>query len=67
MDIGTIFLIAIGVILVLFIFDWLLAGGGATMGIINGACVMLSNPIGQGILLALLAILSILVYAAFFR
>ncbi len=38
-----------------------------TMGMMSGMVGMMSNPIGQGILLVLLAILGVLVYAVFFR
>jgi len=38
-----------------------------TMGTMHGMAMMVSNPIGQAILLVLLAILGVLVYAVFFR
>jgi len=67
MDIATILLIVIGIVVVLFILDLLLAGGAGTMGMMHGTAMMMSNPIGQGILLVLLAILGVLIYAVFFR
>ncbi|MGH2521237.1 MAG: hypothetical protein ACRDH2_01930 [Anaerolineales bacterium] len=67
MGIGTFLLIIIGVGLILFVLDLLFAGGAVTMGMISGTCAMLSNPIGQGTLLVLLAVLGVLVYAIFFR
>lgn len=67
MDIRMLFLIVIGIIVVLVILDLILAGGAMTMGMMSGMVGMMSNPIGQGILLILLAILGVLVYAVFFR
>lgn len=70
MDIGTLFLIGIGVIVVvvlLVLLDLFFAGGAMTMGTMHGMGMMMSNPIGQVILLVLLAILGVLVYAVFFR
>lgn len=70
MDIGTIILIGVGVIIVaviLVVLDVLFTGGAGTMGMMQGTAMMMSNPIGQGILLVLLAILGVLVYAVFFR
>ncbi len=67
MDIGTVILIVVGVIVVLVALDLLFAGGAGTMGMMHGTVMMASNPIGQAILLVLLAILGILVYAVFFR
>lgn len=67
MDIRTLFLLVIGIIVVLAILDLILAGGAMTMGMMSGMVGMMSNPIGQGILLVLLAILGVLVYAVFFR
>ncbi len=63
----TILLIIVGVIVVLFLLDLFFAGGSMTMGTMYGMGAMMSNPIGQGILLVLLAILGVLVYAVFFR
>ena len=63
MDIVTILLIGLGVVVILFVLDLMFAGGAGTMGM----GMMMSNPIGQGILLALLAILGVLIYAVFFR
>jgi hypothetical protein len=37
------------------------------MGMMHGTAMMMGNPIGQAILLVLLAILGVLVYAVFFR
>lgn len=70
MDIGTLFLIGIGIVVVLVILiavDWLFAGGAGTMGMMHGTAMMMSNPIGQAVLLVLIAILGVLVYAVFFR
>ncbi|MBI3176398.1 MAG: hypothetical protein HYZ35_00260 [Chloroflexi bacterium] len=80
MDIVTILLIGLGVVVVLFVLDLMFAGGVGTMGMMHGTAMtpalatsasagasVMSNPIGQGILLALLAILGVLVYAVFFR
>ncbi len=64
---GALFLLVIGVVVVLVILDLILAGGAMTMGTVHGMAGMMSNPIGQGILLILLAILGVLVYAVFFR
>jgi hypothetical protein len=70
MDIGILVLIGIGIVVVLvavIVLDLLFAGGAMTMGTMHGMAMMVSNPIGQGILLVLLAILGVLVYAIFFR
>jgi hypothetical protein len=70
MDIGNLAWIGIGIIIVLvvlFVLDLLLAGGAGTMGMMHGTAMMMSNPIGQAILLVLLAILGVLVYVVFFR
>lgn len=67
MNIVTILLIGLGVVVVLFVLDLMFAGGTGTMGMMHGTAMLMSNPIGQGILLALLAILGVLVYAVFFR
>lgn len=70
MDVGTLTWIGIGIIIVLvvlFLLDLFLAGGAGTMGMMHGTAMMMSNPIGQAILLVLLAILGVLVYAVFFR
>ena len=70
MDIGTLVLIGIGIVAVLvavIVLDLLFAGGAMTMGTMHGMAMMVSNPIGQGILLVLLAILGVLMYAVFFR
>lgn len=67
MSIGTILVVVLGFAFVLFILDLLLTGGAVTMGSMHGMALMASNPIGQGILLVLLAILGVLVYAVFFR
>lgn len=67
MDIGTVLLIVVGVVVVLVVLDVLLAGGAMTMGTMHGMAMMASNPVGQAILLVLLAILGVLVYAVFFR
>lgn len=63
----TILLIIIGVGFVLFLLDLLLAGGAGTMGMMHGTVMMMGNPIGQAILLALLIILGVLVYGVFFQ
>lgn len=70
MDVGTLFLIGVGVIgllVLLVLLDLFFAGGAGTTGMMHGAAMMASNPIGQAILLVLLAILGVLVYAVFFR
>ncbi len=63
----TILLIVLGAGFVLFLLDLLLAGGAGTMGMMHGTAMMMSNPIGQGILLVLLLILGVLAYGVFFR
>lgn len=63
----TILLIVLGIGLILFLLDLFLAGGAGTMGMMHGTAMMMSNPIGQGILLVLLLILGVLVYGVFFR
>ncbi len=63
----TILLIVLGAGVVLFLLDLFLAGGAGTMGMMHGTAMMMSNPIGQGILLVLLLILGVLVYGVFFR
>ena len=67
MNIVTILLIGLGVVVLLFVLDLMFAGGAGTMGMMHGTAMMISNPIGQGILLVLLAILGVLVYVVFFR
>jgi hypothetical protein len=70
MTVGTLFLIGIGIVAILailIVLDFLFAGGAGTMGMMHGTAMMASNPIGQAILLVLLAILGVLVYAVFFR
>ena len=67
MELTTILLVVVGVIVVLFLLDLFFAGGGMTMGTMHGMVGMMSNPIGQGILLVLLLILGVLAYAVFFR
>jgi hypothetical protein len=67
MDIGTLVLIGIGIIVMLILLDLFLAGGAMTMGTMHGLAMTASNPIGQAILLVLLAILGVLIYAVFFR
>jgi hypothetical protein len=69
MDIGTLVLIGIGIVVVLvavIVLDLLFAGGAMTMGTMHGMAMMVSNPIGQGILLVLLAILGVLAAGALF-
>lgn len=63
----TILLIVLGIGLILFLLDLFLAGGAGTMGMMHGTAMMMSNPIGQAILLVLLLILGVLVYGVFFR
>ena len=63
----TILFIIGGVLVILFLLDLFFAGGSMTMGMMSGMGAMMSNPIGQAILLVLLAILGVLVYAVFFR
>jgi len=70
MDLGTLVLIGIGlvvIVVILFVLDLIFAGGAMTIGTMHGMALMASNPIGQAILLVLLAILGVLVYAVFFR
>lgn len=70
MDFGTLVLIGIGLVLIVVIvlvLDLIFAGGAMTIGTMHGMAMMASNPIGQAILLVLLAILGVLVYAVFFR
>jgi len=70
MDVGILVLIGIGIVVVVvavIVLDLLFAGGAVTMGTMHGMAMMVSNPIGQGILLVLLAILGVLVYAVFFQ
>ena len=70
MGIGVLVLIGIEVVVILtalIVLDLLFAGGAMTMGTMHGMALMASNPIGQAILLVLLAILGVLVYAVFFR
>ena len=63
----TILSIIVGAIIVLFLLDLFLAGGSMTMGMMHGTAMMMSNPIGQAILLVVLIILGVLVYGVFFR
>ncbi len=58
---------AVVLIVILIALDLTFAGGACTMGLMQGTAMMASNPIGQGILLVLLAIFGVLVYAVFFR
>ncbi len=70
MTVGTLFLIGIGIVAILailIVLDFLFAGGAGAMGMMHGTVMMASNPIGQAILLVLIAILGVLVYAVFFR
>ncbi|HLE92337.1 MAG TPA: hypothetical protein VI753_14390 [Anaerolineales bacterium] len=70
MDINAMAWIGIGIIIilvVLFLLDLFLAGGAGSMGMMHGTAMMMSNPIGQAILLVLLIILGVLVYGVFFR
>lgn len=70
MDISALILVGIGfvvIVVILLVLDLFFAGGSGTMGMMHGAAMMASNPIGQGILLVLLAILGVLTYAVFFR
>ena len=80
MGIGTLVLIGIGIVVVLvavIVLDLLFAGGAMTtlapalarsasagVGTMHGMAMMVSNPIGQGILLVLLAILGVLAAGA---
>ena len=63
----TVLLIILGVVSVLFLLDLFLAGGAGTMGMMHGTAMMMSNPIGQAILLVLIIILGVLVYGVFFQ
>jgi len=70
METGALILIGVAIIVILVILvalDMIFAGGAGTTGMMHGTAMMMSNPIGQGILLVLLAILGVLVYAIFFR
>ena len=67
MTVGTLVLLGIGIVVILIVLDFLFAGGAGTMGMMHGTAMMMSNPIGQSILLVLIAILGVLVYAVFFR
>lgn len=67
MDIASVILIGVAVVVVLVLVDVLLLGGSMTMGSMQGMVMMASNPIGQAILLVLVAILGVLVYVVFFR
>lgn len=67
MEPWTILLIIVGAGFVLFLLDLFLAGGAGTMGMMHGTAMMMTNPIGQGILLVLLTILGVLVYGVFFQ
>ncbi|MEK7326794.1 MAG: hypothetical protein AAB217_16240 [Chloroflexota bacterium] len=67
MTVGTLVLLGIGIVVILIVLDFLFAGGAGTMGMMHGTAMMMSNPIGQAILLVLIAILGVLVYAVFFR
>ncbi|MBM3182169.1 MAG: hypothetical protein FJZ86_17765 [Chloroflexi bacterium] len=69
MDIATLVLIGIGIFIVLFLLDLFLAGGAGSMGMMHATAMMMSNPIGQAILLVLLIILGVLVAqrGVFFR
>ena len=63
----TLVLIIGGVILAVFMIDLLFTGGAMTMGSMHGMAMMMSNPVGQAVLLVLIAILGVLVYVVFFR
>lgn len=63
----TVLLIILGVVFVLFLLDLFLAGGAGTMGMMHGTAMMMSNPIGQAILLVMVIILGVLVYGVFFQ
>jgi len=63
----TVLLIIFGVVFILFLLDLFLAGGAGTMGMMHGTAMMMSNPIGQAILLVLVIILGLLVYGVFFQ
>lgn len=63
----TVLLIILGLVFVLFLLDLFLAGGAGTMGMMHGTAMMMSNPIGQAILLVLIIILGVLVYGVFFQ
>ena len=67
MDIASVILIGVAVVVVLVLVDVLLLGGSMTMGTMHGMAIMASNPIGQAVLLVLVAILGILVYVVFIR
>ena len=63
----TVLLIILGAVFVLFLLDLFLAGGAGTMGMMHGTAMMMSNPIGQAILLVMVIILGVLVYGVFFQ
>jgi hypothetical protein len=70
LNLNTLFVFGIGIVVVLvalIVLDLLFAGGAMTMGTMHGMAMLVSNPIGQSLLLVLLAILGVLVYAVFFR
>ena len=67
MDIASVILIGVAVVVVLVLVDVLLLGGSMTMGTMHGMAIMASNPIGQAVLLVLVAILGTLVYVVFIR
>ena len=70
LNLNTLFVFGIGIVVVLvavIALDLLFAGGAMTMGTMHGMAMLVSNPIGQSLLLVLLAILGVLVYAVFFR
>ena len=58
---------AVVLVVILVALDLTFVGGACTMGVMQGTAMMASNPIGQGILLVMLAMFSVLVYVLFFR
>jgi len=58
---------AVVLVVILLALDLTFMGGACTMGVMQGTAMMASNPIGQGILLVMLAMFSVLIYIVFFR
>ena len=67
MSLGMVVLGGLGLFVLLLVLDLMFLGGAGSLGMLHGSAMMASNPLGQAILLVLLAILGILVYALFFR
>lgn len=65
MDIGTVFLIVIGAILLIVLIA--LLGGGMAMGGMAMMAGMMSNPLGWLILLILVALIALIGYVLLFQ